>query len=110
VLVGTGTGATGWCRSAWLERGGPGALTEVPALPAPGAPALAWFVREAWPSPTTGTSRVHGLLAAGRQLVLTVESEHLVAFGDGIEADALELTWGQSVRLGVATTRLRLLG
>ncbi|MER7766979.1 hypothetical protein [Kitasatospora sp. NPDC096140] len=103
VLVGTGTGATGWCRSAWLERGGP------LALPAPGAPALAWFVREAWPSPTTGTTRVHGLLDGGRQLVLTVESEHLVAFGDGIEADALELAWGQSVRLGVSTTCLRLL-
>ncbi|MFE6050441.1 hypothetical protein ACFQ6N_06790 [Kitasatospora sp. NPDC056446] len=104
VLVGTGTGATGWCRSAWLERGGP------LALPAPDAPELAWFVREAWPSPTTGTDRVHGLLTAGRQLVLTVESEHLVAFGDGIETDALDLTWGQSVRLGVCASRLRLLG
>ncbi|MFD8082848.1 hypothetical protein ACFV4F_14295 [Kitasatospora sp. NPDC059722] len=104
VLVGTGTGATGWCRSAWLERGAP------LALPAPGVPALAWFVREAWPSPATGTSRVHGLLDGGRQLALTVESEHLVAFGDGIESDALDLTWGQTVRVGIAATRLRLLG
>ncbi|MEU8515961.1 hypothetical protein AB0C76_30935 [Kitasatospora sp. NPDC048722] len=104
VLVGTGTGATGWCRSAWLERGGP------LALPAPDAPALAWFVREAWPSPATGTSRVHGLLDGGRQLALTVESEHLVAFGDGIESDALDLAWGQTVRVGIAATRLRLLG
>ncbi|MFE2727733.1 hypothetical protein [Kitasatospora sp. NPDC059327] len=104
VLVGTGTGATGWCRSAWLERGAPLALPEA------AAPALAWFVREAWPSPATGTSRVHGVLDGGRQLVLTVESDRLVAFGDGIETDALELTWGQSVRLGVAATRLRLLG
>ncbi|WP_395297821.1 hypothetical protein ACF9IK_33480 [Kitasatospora hibisci] len=104
VLVGTGTGATGWCRSAWLERGSP--------LPLPGstAPALAWFVREAWPSPATGTSRVHGLLDAEQQLVLTVESDHLVAFGDGIESDALELSWGQTVRVGVAATRLRLVG
>ncbi|MFI8082932.1 hypothetical protein ACIF6L_19310 [Kitasatospora sp. NPDC086009] len=104
VLVGTGTGATGWCRSAWLERGGPLILPEA------AAPALAWFVREAWPSPATGTSRVHGVLDGGRQLVLTVESDRLVAFGDGIETDALELTWGQSIRLGVAATRLRLLG
>ncbi|WP_406208887.1 hypothetical protein OH807_37720 [Kitasatospora sp. NBC_01560] len=103
VLVGTGTGATGWCRSAWLERGGP------LDLPGAAAPALAWFVREAWPSPATGTSRVHGLLDPGRQLVLTVESDRLVAFGDGIETDALELTWGQTVRLGVAATRLRLM-
>ncbi|MEV7782399.1 hypothetical protein [Kitasatospora sp. NPDC088351] len=103
VLVGTGTGATGWCRSAWLERGGPVQLPEAVA------PALAWFVREAWPSPATGTSRVHGVLDGGRELVLTVESERLVAFGDGIEADALELTWGQSIRVGVAASRLRLL-
>ncbi|MER5355326.1 hypothetical protein ABT093_34010 [Kitasatospora sp. NPDC002551] len=104
VLVGTGTGGTGWCRSVWLERGGP------LALPEPAAPALAWFVREAWPSPATGTGRVHGLLDAGRRLVLTVESDRLVAFGDGVEADALELARGQTVRVGVAATRLRLLG
>ena len=32
-----------------------------------------------------------------------------MAFGDGIESDALELTWGQTVRLGIAGTTLRLL-
>jgi hypothetical protein len=103
VLVGTGTGATGWCRSAWLERGSP-----LP-LPAPASPELAWFVREAWPSPTTGTTQVHGVLAQDQRLSLTVESDRLVAFGDGIEADALELTWGQVVHIGIAGTRLRLL-
>ncbi|WP_030246225.1 NAD(+)/NADH kinase [Streptomyces sp. NRRL S-350] len=103
VLIGTGTGATGWCRSAWLERGGPVALPEA------AAPTLTWFVREAWPSPTTGTSRTHGVLDHGRRLLLTVESDRLVAFGDGIETDALELTWGQSIRIGIAKTRLRLL-
>ncbi|WP_371477693.1 hypothetical protein [Kitasatospora sp. NBC_00315] len=103
VLIGTGTGATGWCRSAWLERRSP-----LP-LPGPCAPALSWFVREAWPSPATGTGLVQGLLGTDERLTLTVESDRLVAFGDGVESDALHLTWGQSVRVGVATERLRLL-
>ncbi|RKE22888.1 NAD(+)/NADH kinase [Streptomyces sp. TLI_171] len=103
VLVGTGTGATGWCRSAWLER------SSRLALPSPTAPGLSWFVREAWPSPVTGTSRVEGLLGAEQRLTVTVESERLVAFGDGIEADALHLTWGQTVQVGPAAQRLHLL-
>ncbi|WP_371495319.1 hypothetical protein OG871_07755 [Kitasatospora sp. NBC_00374] len=104
VLVGTGTGATGWCRSTWLER------RSSLDLPGPGAPAVAWFVREAWPSPLTGTGQVQGLLAGGERLTLTVESDQLVAFGDGVESDALRLTWGQTVRVGVAAERLRLFG
>lgn len=102
VLVGTGTGATGWIRSLWQERGS--ALR----LPAPTDARLLWFVREAWPSPATGTSLVAGELERGQGLRLTVESDRVVVFGDGMEADALELTWGQSVRLGVADASLRL--
>ncbi|MCX5401242.1 hypothetical protein [Streptomyces sp. NBC_00102] len=104
VLVGTGTGATGWLRSLWQERGS--ALR----LPAPSDPRLLWFVREAWPSPVTGTSLVAGELGRGQGLRLTVESDRMVVFGDGMESDALELTWGQSVRLGVSPTALRLVG
>jgi hypothetical protein len=105
VLVGTGTGATGWIRSVWQERGG-----DVPLLPDPSEQRLLWFVREAWPSPATGTSLVAGELAAGARLTLTVESERLIAFGDGIESDAVELTWGQRVTVGVCGERLRLVG
>ncbi|WP_234538636.1 hypothetical protein [Streptomyces shenzhenensis] len=104
VLVGTGTGATGWLRSVWQERGG-----RLP-LPAPTEDRLLWFVREAWPSPATGTALVAGELTASAALTLTVESDRLIAFGDGIEADALELTWGQTVRVGTCAQRLRLVG
>ncbi|MFJ8629256.1 hypothetical protein [Streptomyces sp. NPDC093568] len=102
VLIGTGTGATGWIRSVWQERGGR------LRLPSPTEERLLWFVREAWPSPATGTSLVAGELAAAARLHLTVESERLVAFGDGMETDAVTLTWGQTVRVGVCPDRLLL--
>jgi hypothetical protein len=103
LIVSTGTGATGWCRSAWLER------SSRLALPAPAEPRLAWFVREAWPSPATGTSCTEGDLAAGQSLNLTAESDHLVVFGDGIETDAISLSWGQSARISLSAQTLCLM-
>jgi NAD kinase len=101
VIVATGTGATGWCRSVALER------HSTLALPSPAEPRLAWFVREAWPSPATGSALTEGDLVDA-ELTLTVASDRLVAFGDGVESDALTLTWGQTVRIGRAGTVLRL--
>jgi hypothetical protein len=103
VIVSTGTGATGWCRSAWLER------KSTLALPGPAEARLAWFVREAWPSPVTGTALSEGSLGAGQALEVTAESDRLVLFGDGMEADTLPLTWGQTARVQLAARSLRLL-
>ena len=104
LIVSTGTGATGWCWSAWLERHSP------LALPGPADRKLVWFVREAWPSPATSTECTEGELADSQNLALSVESDRLVVFGDGMEADAIQLSWGQLARVGLAARKLRMLG
>ncbi len=100
IIVSTGTGATGWCRSI--------ARIQAPqlGLPAPTDRTLAWFVREPWPSPTTGADLLAGRLAEG-SLGVRIESDQLVAFGDGMEDDRLLLSWGQRVSVGVADRTLR---
>lgn len=98
VIVGTGTGATGWCRSIWQATG------SSLRLPGPADPDLVWFVREAWPSPATGTELTEG--AGG--LALTAETDGLVAFGDGIERDRLTLSWGQTATVTHSARTLRL--
>jgi hypothetical protein len=101
VLIGTGTGATGWCASLVRER------AVAPPLPGPTDERLAWFVREAWPSPATGTTWTEGVLDAGQALTLTAEGD-LVVFGDGLEADRLHLTWGQQLTAAVSSESLAL--
>lgn len=103
LLVGTGTGSTGWLRSAWLER-----RSDL-VLPEPCDPEVAWFVREAWPSPATGVTLTEGKLAVGQRLGVVAEGD-LVCFGDGIEADRLTLTWGQRLDISRSTTVMRLVG
>ncbi|MEZ5373220.1 MAG: hypothetical protein R2704_10860 [Microthrixaceae bacterium] len=104
LLVGTGTGATGWLRSVHRERRSP--LT----LPRRTDRSLCWFVREAWPSPTTATGLTEGSLDEHTPLEIVAESDQLVCFGDGIEDDSLRLAWGQRLTVAVAATRLNLVG
>jgi NAD kinase len=101
LIVSTGTGATGWCASIALERGGR-------SLPAPTDSRLAWFVREAWPSPITGAALTEGVLDSGETLRITVGSDQLVVFGDGMEDDRLIASWGQEVTVQLGERPLRL--
>ena len=72
------------------------------APPRPEERTLSWFVREAWPSSGTGVGHVVGLIGEGSGLELRCESDELVVFGDGIEADRLIMGWGQSITVGVS--------
>lgn len=104
VVAGTGTGSTGWCASIVRSR----AAARTPPLPGADERALSWFVREAWPSPGTGVSLTAGRLTTAERLELVSEGERLVVFADGLEADRLELSWGQRITVGVADRSLHL--
>jgi hypothetical protein len=102
LIVSTGTGATGWCSSIARQR------ADAPDLPGPDEPALAWFVREAWPSPATQTGLTAGRLQTGQTLQVVCEGEGMVTFADGIEVDRLNLSWGQRINVEVSDRQLHL--
>jgi hypothetical protein len=102
LIVATPTGSTGWAASIARDRG------RDDPRPGPTDRRLAWFVREAWPSPATGTSLTGGGLADGEALSVVVESDALVVFGDGLEADRLTATWGQTITVVLAERVLNL--
>ena len=102
VVVTTGTGATGWGRSISRER------QSALRLPGPGERSLAFFVREAWPSPAFGVSVTEGLLGTDDRLDVVSElDDGGVVFGDGIESDRVDFGWGVQATIRVARERLR---
>lgn len=104
VVIATGTGATGWARSIVLGRRG-----DASKLPRPTDPRLAFFVREAFPSVSTGTSIMEGVVTAEHTLAVVSEmNEGGTLFGDGIEDDAIDFRWGLRASIGIAKQRLRL--
>ena len=102
IIVGTGTGSTGWSASIANDR----ALLD--RLPDPSSSDISWFVREAWPSPATASSLTSGVLDPAGSLEVLVESDRLVVFGDGIERDYLSISWGQRLVIAASSRRLNL--
>ena len=89
-------------------RSSPASAARCSRCPRPTDPRLAFFVREAWPSAAPGRAD-RGARRGTRPHRLTCEiGEGGVVFGDGIEADAVRLDWGQRVLVGAADERLRL--
>jgi hypothetical protein len=103
LIITTGTGATGWARSIHRQR------RDAVALPEPTEERLAFFVREAWPSSTTGTEVTQGAVDAGARVFVRSEmNQGGVAFGDGIEDDRIELPFGQEIEVAISARRLQL--
>ena len=90
IIVATGTGATGWARSI-ME------ATKRPITLKPDERALAWFVREPFPSIATGTSMRSGKLANQALQITSHMNDGGVVFADGIEQDFLPFDWGKSL-------------
>ena len=104
LIVTTGTGATGWAASI------NGRLAAPLELPAPTERGLAYLVREPWPSRRDrrvswppGASTPAPSCGSPAEL-----PDGATAFGDGIEADALAIDWGQTLSVGVAPQALQL--
>jgi NAD kinase len=103
VIVATGTGATGWARSIHRER------HDKVGLPVPEEDKLAFYVREAFPSVSTGTNVTSGLIQKNQTLTIRSElNEGGVIFGDGIESDYLPFNWGMNASFIVADNKLAL--
>ncbi|MBC7583279.1 sugar kinase [Tardiphaga sp. vice352] len=110
IIVSTGMGSTGWLKS--LYAGWTAAAdtfgTEMPAR-APDASFpwdanfLNFFVREPFPSKTTGASLVVGRIIPQNPVTIVSEmAEHGVIFSDGLEIDFLEFNAGTQATIEVA--------
>lgn len=110
IIVSTGMGSTGWLKSLYAGWAGAAASfgMEVPAGIADAsfpwdAQALHYFVREPFPSRTTGVSLVSGQIDAETPMTVMSEmAEHGVIFSDGIEIDFLPFNAGTLATIGLA--------
>jgi NAD kinase len=109
IIVSTGLGSTGWLKSIYAGwRATTATLTHADVTGAEQG-AFAWdaehlhyFVREPFPSRTTGASLVIGQVDRDNPMVILSEMpEHGVIFSDGLEADFLEFNSGTKVTIGL---------
>lgn len=101
LIVASGTGATGWARSIMEATGNP-------ILLSPDEHAVAYFVREPFPSVATATTLRAGKLDGTPLSITSQMNEGGVIFADGIEQDYLAFDWGRQVSLQPSDRMLRL--
>lgn len=110
IIVSTGLGSTGWLKSLYAGWTGAAASFAVEPPQEALSAAFPWdadflnyFVREPFPSRTTGASLVAGrIFAAAPMTVVSEMAENGIIFSDGIEADFLEFNAGTRATIGIA--------
>lgn len=110
IIVSTGMGSTGWMKSLYAGWTGAAAAFSVEPPQETLSVAFPWdadflnfFVREPFPSRTTGVSLVAGRISAAAPMTIVSEmAENGVIFSDGIEADFLEFNAGTRATIGIA--------
>jgi NAD kinase len=110
VIISTGMGSTGWLKSLYAGWTAAAASfgAQAPATMLDGsfpmdANFLRFFVREPFPSRTTGASLVVGRISAQAPVTVVSEmAENGVIFSDGLEADFLEFNAGAQATIGIA--------
>lgn len=110
IIISTGMGSTGWLKSLYAGCMAAAASfgARAPARVADGsfpwdADFLHYFVREPFPSRTTGASLVVGRIPSQNPLTIVSEmAENGIIFSDGIEADFLEFNAGTQATIGIA--------
>jgi NAD kinase len=101
LIVASGTGATGWARSI-------AEATRLPLALGREEAAVGFWVREPFPSATTGTRLRAGKLVGAGLSVTSHMDEGGVIFADGIEGDCLPFDWGRRAVVAPAPRTLRL--
>lgn len=101
LIVASGTGATGWARSimeATHRRVNLGIEEQ----------AVAYFVREPFPSISTGTRIRAGKVSGAAVRVTSRMNDGGIVFADGIEQDFFDFGWGRTIEISSAAQALNL--
>lgn len=117
IIISTGAGSTGWMKSIFSGAAGIiEALGGTVKLPKEGsrfawdADFLVYAVREPWPSKSSQSNMVFGVIKPDQPLILnSYMAENGVIFSDGIENDYVKFNAGHTTTINVSDNKARLI-
>ncbi len=117
LIVSTGAGSSGWLQSVYA--GAAGVITALGGTVTPqrkngqfewDSNKLVYAVREPFPSRTSATNMVYGIITPDNPLHLTSRmSENGVIFSDGVEKDYVAFNAGVTATIGIADRKTNLI-